>query len=314
MTRYRTFGEVEAAISEFIPLDKSWIIRMGIQDLTQGYRDIGDFLKTQKDLGKDLVALSRVVEDWNGEGPLNVGESGTIYRFVRFYLWQEGSNRPLVTEKTLTKRASEEICDDHDLINWSPEKLGELDHGTTQWQTMAYLLRDRRKVSTPKYKLKVTYDAVEHWEKARAAGLVWQPRKDPTINNQALSFLKSLNGYSDGWVPEQAEDYCFARAFEVIGPNALNDPKYKEMFESVEGHETPRVDEMNLFFQQFRAGQLVSSNDHRVVQAAAMMFKNAEPTATFEEVRARFVNPSCVEKTMPRFWDFMQFADTCYVG
>lgn len=314
MTWYKTFAAAEQDISEFIPLDKSWIIRMGIQDLFRDYSDIGNFLKTQKDLGGDLRALERVVRDWKGEGPLNVGESGTIYRFVRFYLWQEESTRELITEGTLTKRAKEEIYGDPDLVNWSPERLGELDHGTTQWQTMAYLLRDRRKINNPKYKLQVTYDAVEHWEKARAAGKAWVARKDPTILNQASAFLRLLNDMPLNWVPEQAEDYCFARAFEVIDHRAMSDSKYKTMFESVEGHETPRVEEMDKFFEQFKAGDLVSSKDHRVVQAGAMLFKIAEPTITVDAVRERFVNPSCVEKTMPRFWDFMRFSDNCYIG
>jgi hypothetical protein len=313
MVIYKSLEQVQKEVGDFILLDKSWIIRMGIQDLFRGYSDIVDFLKNQKDLGGDLEALGRVARDWNGKGPLNVGESGTIYRFVRFYLWQDESARELITEGTLTKRAKEKICDNSDLVHWSSERLGKLDEGTTQWQTMAYLLRDRIKVNNPKYKLQVTYDAVEHWENARAHGEVWQPRKDPTLFNQAMVFLKKLNKLPLEWIPEQAEDYCFARAFGYADENSLNSPEGKRMFESVRGHEVQRVNDMNELLQQIRTGERISSKDHRGVQSAAMLIKTLEPTLISESIRIRFDNPSCVSKTMPKFWDFMKYVDTCVI-
>ena len=78
-------------IEQFIPLDKSWVIRMGILDLTinpEKYsKDIKNFLDSQTDLGGDLKALKMVAEKWDTDEHLDVGESGTIYRFVKFYNW-----------------------------------------------------------------------------------------------------------------------------------------------------------------------------------------------------------------------------------
>ena len=51
-------------LKDYIPLDKSWIIRMGVLDIIQGYDDITSFLDSQDNLGGDLKALRRVVESW----------------------------------------------------------------------------------------------------------------------------------------------------------------------------------------------------------------------------------------------------------
>ena len=90
----------------YIPWFKSQIIRMGILDLISGYgrKDLADFLDSQKDLGGDLLALRRVAQVWeNPFEPLDVGESGTIYRFVRFYTWKKNIDRPILTGGTLEK-------------------------------------------------------------------------------------------------------------------------------------------------------------------------------------------------------------------
>ena len=48
-----------------IPLDKSWIIRMGVLDLVNGYKDIIYILDNQKYLGEDLLALKRAINSWD---------------------------------------------------------------------------------------------------------------------------------------------------------------------------------------------------------------------------------------------------------
>ena len=206
------------ALEEYIPLDKSWIIRMGVLDIIRGYGDITSFLDSQDNLGGDLKALRRVVESFKDTTkPFDVGESGTIYRFVRFYTWKNGNNPEIKISDTLVERiARGAICNNPNILNWTPEELGRLDFGTTQWQTMSYLLGDRRKVTNPKYKLQVTYDAVDHWEKTRAEGNAWKPRKDPTLHNQALAVINYLKTGKMEFIPEQAEDYCFARAFSML--------------------------------------------------------------------------------------------------
>ncbi len=286
-----------AEISGYIPLDKSWVIRMGVLDLINGYTDINSFLENQKDLGGDLRALGRVIETWNDESkPLDVGESGTIYRFVRFNTWKNNSPREIKTSDTLVKRiARGAMCSNPQIVDWSPEKLLELDSKTSQWATMAYLNGDRRQVENPPFKLQVTYDAVKHWEDARAAGKVWEARKDPTILNQAIAFVDYLKTGKINFEPEQAEDYCFARAFDV-----LNEEQGRVLYPSLDGHETPRFEEMEKSISEAKIGK-VNSEDHRVVQALAMRYY----LDGFK--MDNFSKPDCVNKTWPGFWNFMNY-------
>jgi len=289
---------------DYIPLDKSWIIRMGILDILSGCNDITTFLDSEGNLGGDLKSLRRVVESFKDQTkPFDVGESGTIYRFVRFYTWKNGIDRPINISDTLVDRIRRgAISDNPDIVNWTPEELGKLDFGTTQWQTMAYLLGDKRRVTDSKYKLQVTYDSVDHWEKARAEGKAWQPRKDPTLHNQALAFINHLKTGKIDFVPEQAEDYCFARAFSVVDSKFLESPQGKRMFESIEGHESPRTEEMEKSLAEAQNSQIIESKDHRVVQAIQMRYFDKGFT------RNNFSYPDCVNKTWPQFWDFIEAA------
>ena len=281
---------------EHIPLDKSWIIRMGILDLINSKKDILRFLESQQNLGGDLKALQRIIVSWNDSSqPLDVGESGTIYRFVRFYTWKHKINREIKISDTLAKRVKRgAICNNPEIVNWQIEELLKLDNQTSQWATMAYLLGDRRKVKNPPFKLQVTYDAVEHWEQQRKKVKSWEARVDPTILNQALAFIDYLRTGKIKFSPEQAEDYCFARAFDV-----MTQEQGMKLYPSLEGHETPRFDEMEKSLIEAKSGKVISSEDHRVVQAIAMKY--------FSEGfgRINFAKPDCVNKTWPKFWDFL---------
>ena len=283
---------------KFIPLDKSWIIRMGVLDLINGYSDINRFLENQDDLGEDLQALKRVADKWNS-GEIDVGESGTIYRFVRFYFWKNNIQREIKTSGTLIER-SKKMCTDPEIINWSPEKLLELDNKTSQWATMAYLLGDRIKIENPPFKLQVTYDAVEHWEKQRKEGKIWEARQDKTILNQAFAFISFLQKQDTIFAPEQPEDYCFARAFGLT-----DELDGKARFPSLIGHETNRIEEMKNAIAQADNDEPVTSKDHRVIQAIVM--RRAVMGKPIKILHQDFVH-----KTWPRFWDFIKYCTENY--
>ena len=102
-------------MKNYIPLDKSWTIRMGILDIINSRDSIRHFLNNQETLGDDLIALKRVAENWNSNNPLDVGESGTLYRFIRFALWKSGKEREIIKKGTLKKR---DICNNSEIINW----------------------------------------------------------------------------------------------------------------------------------------------------------------------------------------------------
>jgi len=284
-------------IKKYIPLDKSWIMRMGILDMMNGYHDIQDFLDKQKNLGDDLIALKNISKSWNNpHSNLNVGESGTLYRFIKFALWKNraGENRQIEKEGTLKYR---QICENPEIINWSTEKLLTLDNGTSQWASASVLLGNKERIENPPFKLQTTYDAVAHWKSRREKGLLWEPRYDETIKRQALSFMTLLKTGKIKFIPGQAEDYCFARAF-----NLITQEEGKRKFPSLRGHETDRISEMERIIQKLNSGSfVVDSKDHRVVQGIVMwaMYKNKEI----------IVDKKSTNKSWPQFWDFMKYCE-----
>ncbi len=279
-----------ANLLDYIPLDKSWIIRMGILDITNGYEDIINFLKKQDWLGEDLLALLKVSMDWNTNNPLNVGESGTLYRFVKFALWKQGKEREIIKQGTLKDR---KICDSQEIVNWPLEKLLDLDNGTSQWASASVLMGNKEKVKNLPNKLKLTYEAIEHWNLKRKNDLCWEPRYDETIERQAKAFFNFLKTDKMYFVPRHSEDYCFARAFGLI-----TSKKGEEEFPSLIGHETNRIKEMEYALKEAKKYEHISSKDHRVVQAIAMKYMG-------EGIVLDIENPDSVNKSWPRFWGFL---------
>lgn len=274
----------------YIPLDKSWIIRMGILDLFNNYDDIDEFLEQQKELCDDLKALQKALINWKSGNSIYVGESGTLYRFLKFASWKSNLNKKFILSGSLLKR---KICDDPEIINYSLEKLLKLDDGTSQWASAAVLLGNKEKISNPPYKLKITYEAISHWEKQRAKRLSWQPRYDETILRQAETFLKLLKGEKISFIPQQAEDYCFSRALKFITKE-----EGKSRWPSLLGHESNRLEEMEKMIDNSDREIEINSADHRVIQAIAMRQK-------IKNKPIKFLYPLSANKSWPQFWKFL---------
>lgn len=278
------------SIDHLIPLDKSWIIRMGFLDIISGRRDILTFLNSQPSLNDDLLALKRVAEDWDVKDEINVGESGTLYRFFKFASWKLGLKKKFILEGTLKNRV---ICDDPTILDWPLEKLLTLDNSTSQWASAAILMGSKDRLENSPYKLKVTYDAVDAWHAAENKGLSWKPRLDQTISDQAIVFIKMVKGVKTVFIPEQAEDYCFARLFGFITKE-----EGERRWPALRGHETDRIAEMEKVMQDLEEGRPIISKDHRVVQAVGMYQK-------LHKVPSTVAYPKAVNKSWPLFWQFL---------
>ncbi len=274
----------------YIPLDKSWIIRMGVLDLLNGYNDCLNFLKKQKFLSDDLKALYKSIIAWNNNEIIPVGESGTLYRFLRLASWKLDLEKQFILSGTLKQR---KIYDDPTIIFLSLKELLKLDGRTSQWASASVLLGNPELVNDPPFKLKLTYEAVDHWKTMRENGLCWEPRYDKTILIQAEIFIKLLKGETVNFTPKQAEDYCFARAFNFITKN-----EGEKRWPQLHNHESDRLIEMEKVMQSVEEGE-IDSKDHRVVQAIAMLAKLKGKSIKFKYLKA-------VSKSWPQFWDFLK--------
>lgn len=276
----------------YVPLDKSWMIRMGVLDILDGNEESIKFLKQHyEELSDDLKALYRSSLQWRNGDVVDVGESGTLYRFLQFAAWKRQLKKTFVRQGTLLQR---ELCTDQSIVDRSLDDLLKLDNGTSQWASAAILSGNRERVENPPYKLKLTYDAVEHWFSKKASGERWEARYDATILEQAAAYIQLRNNQTPGFVPQQSEDYCFARAFGLISQ------KEGELrWPSLRGHESNRIIEMETAIKCAEAGEEVDSKDHRVVQAVAMLQK-------VKNKPIKIKNPSVVSKSWPQFWRFLE--------
>lgn len=280
--------EKYASLGRYTPLDKSWIIRMGLLDLVNSKKTILSFLNNQKNLSDDLLALKRVAENWSTNNPLDVGESGTLYRFVQFALWKLNKSNKVIKRGTLLSR---NVCTNSDIINLPIKELLKIDNGTSQWASASVLLGNEERIANPPNKLKLTYEAVEHWKNNSP----WISRQDKTIKRQAKAFINLIKTGTLNFIPEHSEDYCFARAFNLITPK-----EGERLFPSLAGHETNRLEEMEKAIKQAENNLPIDSKDHRVIQAVVM--RQISLGKTFSVLHKEAVN-----KTWPQFWDFINY-------
>ncbi|MBI4143852.1 hypothetical protein HY486_01230 [Candidatus Woesearchaeota archaeon] len=275
----------------FIPWDKSWIIRMGMLDILNRYEDIIQFLDAQENLSDDIKALKRIASGWKTEKELNTGESATLYRFVQFACWKHNINKRITKQGTLKER---NITNNPEIIHWTQDKLLTLDSGTSQWASAAVICGDNERIKNPPYKLQLTYDAVAHWKQKRNNGECWTPKKDATIQAQAKACLEILKTGKTEWKPQHSEDYCFARAFNLITPKEAI-----QKWPSLQNHESNRIQEMEETLKQANNNQPITSKDHRVIQAAAMNLAMLKQPA-------KIMHPESVNKSWPQFWTFIE--------
>ena len=174
---------------KYIPLDKYWIIRMGVLDLINGYDDINNFLDKQSHLGDDLLALKRASKVWKTDKSIDVGESGTLYRFLQFASWKLCLNKKFIRRGKLVHR---KVCSDPKIIHWNLKKLLILDGGTSQWASAAVLLGNAEKLNKAPFFLQRTLEAKKYWEEHRKKGKRWEAQYDGILSKQAKYFIKCI--------------------------------------------------------------------------------------------------------------------------
>jgi hypothetical protein len=274
----------------FIPLDKSWITRMGSLDIINGSISIESKLSSFKNVSDDLSALVSVSSNWRKGEILHVGESATLYRILQFASWKFNLNKQFTKEGSLLERV---VISDPHIINLSQEELLKLDNGTTQWATASVICGDVERLKNAPSKLTETYNAVEEWYRCKSSGTEWTVRYDKTILEQVECFLTMLKGDKANFTPLCSDDFCFARAFDFI-----TSEKGLEKWPSLVGHETNRINEMEKSLAQAFSGEIVDTLDHRVIQSVAMwgMINNKHPN---------FKHKNKVAKSWPDFFGFL---------
>jgi hypothetical protein len=281
----------QSDLEQYIPLEKSWIIRMGILDLIHDRDQTIKFLSDQKELPDDLLALKSALESWPKRELISIGESGTLLRFLRFASWRLNIPKEFNLSGTLKTRV---VTNDPNIIKLSQTELLKLDGGTSQWASAKALLGDTERLKSPPYSLSLTYEAITHWTDRIRLSKDWEAKLDRTLQRQTEAFLNLILKQELKFRPIQAEDYCFARAF-----NLLTKEKGEEDWPQLKNHESNRIREMETELKRLEENKEIVSKDHRVVQAIAMLAKH-------QKKEIMFTYPESVSKSWPRFWKFLE--------
>lgn len=285
-------------ISSYIPLDKSWMMRMGFLDakVTNKQFCINNILRhEQKEMcGTDIQNLKGVLyglKTANVDKPLYVGESATLYRFLTFFLKANGlGEREIVKTGSLLNREMSDI----DKIFTKPQKeLLKLDGGTSGWASASALFLNGNRVLNPPYKLALTYEAIDTWKQSK-----WFPRLDETLFLQAYDFLEGKSR----WTPKHSEDFCYAYAFDYM---TLDEAK--EKWPQLANHESNRFEEMQRQIKEVDEHKKITSTDHRVVQAATMYAMRKYDLGS-EALEMDQASLFATHKTWPLFMKFMNDA------
>jgi hypothetical protein len=279
-----------------IPECKAWTIRGGVKAIQEQKDIVLRHLERKDYTTGDLGSLRRASQAWlSGAKDIPVGESRTLLICLTVEAKRQKARKNFILEGTLKNRP---ISQCPEIGSLRPEELLKLDGGTTQWATAMYLAGDKRRVEKPSPKLAMTYEFDQDWEMRKLTNRIWRPRKDQVILAQATAYLHLLRTGKLDFVPREAEDFCFARTFGLMG-----DEEGARRWPSLAGHESNRLISMAKAYSQVIQRELVDSKDHRVVQAAAMFAKASG-------LKAEFAYPESVNKSWPGFWDFMASATT----
>jgi len=309
---------------DLIPFCTSQITTMGYLDALNGplpgHDDLVDFLMRQEPrgiVGDDLHAMKRCYIAWTtNQQEFDVGESGKVYRL--FYYASVMLNRQAKFNLSGTLR-DRPITIDPEKLRGSIEELLQLDGGTSQYATTAYLMAeediDISHILNPPPHLLRAIEAKKHWKSQRQKGRPWKPRYDDTFLRQAIAYLDLINHGFFSFEVKTGEDYCYARAFNKITPE-----RGKELFPQVKGHETNRFKEMEKCLQQYENNQPIDSPDHRPNMALAMkavadadgapvnIIHNDNTIIEIGKRRIIFTNPKTVNKKNPPFWKFLEYS------
>jgi len=262
---------------KFLPLDKSWYIRLCILSLQDADDSVIQFL-SDKELCDDLRYTVNAIKNFSSK-IIDVGESATLLRFLKFYCWKNGIDKKFVVSPMLKER---KICNDKDIVNFPLEKLLKLDYGTSQWVSASILMGNNEDIKTNNEKILMSKRAVKFWNDGEKIEIVI----DKVIEKQAKYFL----GYDSTFEYSCAEDYCFSRSFGF-----LTREEGENLWPQLVNHESNRLNEME---EQINK-TYITSYDHRVIQALSCKAKMDNKTIKVK-------NRNHVNKSWPEFWRFYE--------
>ena len=283
----------ELLSSPYVPLGKSEIIRLAFLDLLNGRpKDTVNFLEGQSDLSNDLKDTHKLLRDGYTET-----ESRTLKWLGKITTELSGIELEIRPIGTLVGRDTEFSRADAELPAAELIKKYNSSQPATGVAINLSVNGDFERYAAAPHHLAMTYKIIDHWRERRAAGKMWLPHYDVTINRQVAAFLGTLKTGVCSFIPVeqmQPEDFCFAYSFGLVSVEQA-----KRLWPSLSGHESNRFEEMPRVMEAIRVGRKSPTRDHRAIMSGAWA------AWVFYREMAEFEYPEAVAKSFPGFFKFM---------
>lgn len=296
-----------------LPISKSRAIRL----LLLGLRDSDDrIIKSllrapqQAELPDDVGWMLGACRFWRNQDNIHVGESATVLRFLWWLSQVRKELKNFVKVRTLVGRL---VTLNPEMLNWSIYDLldkSKVPEGTSQLASAANLCTpwqySRVKTNCPHH-LHITYQVLDEWDTYLGTGKLPEAGIDPTIRLQSESFVRVLCGREWQFEMAQQEDLPFA--YTMLGDWALAEAKKR--WPSLAEHESNRFEEVPRAKTEWINTHVISSKDHRVIQAVAMwaLLKGWKPKKILGQIK----HPQAIAKSWPAFPQFLTWAhETCW--
>lgn len=271
---------------KYIPPDKSEAMRYGVLNLVNGYDHTLDYIESLERPSSDIKSLYNSSLDWMCWNPIRVGESGTLYRFLKFASWKLKEPREFILEGSLVDR---DICDNPRIIYSSQKELLNLDNGTSQWASASALMRAEDRVPYPPLKLQLTYDCIKKWNDNHKV----QPQPDATIKRHAKFIAAYIKKPSIKFEVIHSEDLCLGL---VTGGISYEEGIKK--YPQAKTQESNRFEETKRLMGLLENGEVLDLRDHRPSYAVLAYAKS-------RNIDVGIINEKSIDKSWPGFLEFL---------
>ena len=284
MTRGEIF-ELNPASEATLPLEKSMYANLALRDLINGNPRTAQFLRSQSLLPIDLLTVMETSElILAGERDIPVREGGAWARKLALASATFDWGLRLQKSGSLEGRPDEFT---EDMVTWSLSELGTLNKGSSQLQSAAIMCGNSEPIPPDaSYHLKLAYEARdlhEQWPQDKP----WEVMRDRTHRRQSIAHLGWLVTGRMVFTPIQPEDYPFGRVFDIMTAEEARALGWG----SLAGHESPRFESVDESIDQALAGEIVTVNDHRPIQALRRRYGFALRFAHTEAISKSWLLP-----------------------
>lgn len=251
-------------IQDYIPLSKTIIKDCVLLELQSKETQLQEFLSKQSDLSDDLKACYDVLRLRKFDS-VCVGNFRSLYIGLKVLNQTQGFNFKIMVGNELARR--------------------ELDPNSSQWESAKVCCN--QKSNDERYHVEIARNVVRRY---------YDGERETLFETKDEVYVRLMDFVLKGtpWrIVSNAESDVF---FAIFFPSRID--KIIKRNTTWKHHESDRSKSIHKALEQFLTGELVTSNDHRIVIGIALL-------AYLLDEKVQFLNYVATWKSFPRFFDML---------